>query len=148
MPAPLSRLLAAVLGVALLTACSSEGTSRSDDSSPIVGTWKVLSDQERIGTKDWTPSSEACRSDNTEEYKAGGAWTLYAGDNQCGGGGTGISKGTWRLAAANTKVIYTYERFRGEYESTVESLTETEMILTKATGETNGRQWRTVYRKQ
>lgn len=86
--------------------------------------------------------------DNTEEYEAGCAWTLYDGNVRCGTEETGIRHGTWRLAASDTKVIYTYDGIRGEYESTVETMTETELVLTRSTGETNGRQTRGVYRKQ
>jgi hypothetical protein len=143
----MKKVLVGVLALMTLTACSSKGSSTPEESGPIVGTWKVTAFEERIGETDWAPNTaDPCVLDNTEEYEGDGSWTLYDGNNRCGT--AGIRHGTWRLTASNTKVVYTYEGIRGEYESTVESLTETELVLTRATGEVNGRQTRHSYRKQ
>jgi hypothetical protein len=134
--------------VGALPACSSE-SAESAAPSPVVGAWTQTTAEERFGAADWAVAKDAaCRTDNTEEYAANGDFTLYDGTIRCGIGGTGISKGTWRLAAANTKLIFTYAGTSGDYVSTVESLTATDMVLTFATGETNGRQTRSTYRKR
>ena len=139
---------AMLVGSMALAACSSEPAASSEP-SPIVGAWTQTKSEERIGTADWAVAKDAaCRTDNTEEYGAGGDFTLYDGTIRCGSGGTGISKGTWRLTAANTTLIFTYAGASGEYVSTVDSLTATDMVLTFATGETNGQQIRSTYRKR
>ena len=139
--------LLAVAATLDLFACASESTARPAP-SPIVGTWKQTMAEERVGTGSWAaPADAACRLDNTEEFAADGAYTLYDGTLSCGPGGTGIVSGTWRLAAANTKVIFTYEGTSGEYPSTVEMLTDSDMVLTFDTGRTDGLQTRSTYRK-
>jgi hypothetical protein len=140
-------VVAMLVGSMPLVACSSEPAG-SAEPSPIVGAWAQTMSEERIGSAAWAAANDAaCRTDNTEEYTAAGDFTLYDGTIRCGNG-TGITKGTWRLAAANTTLIFTYVGSKGEYVSTVESLTATDMVLTFATGETNGRQIRSTYRKR
>lgn len=144
-----TRLLASrlIVGVALCAAthgCSSD----SDAARRLLGTWQQTNSESRVGANPWKPASDlACRSDNTEEYGEDDAWTLFDGTNQCGSGAS-IVRGTWRLAAADTKIVYTYERATGEYESTVESLTDTDLILTNSTGDLAGTQTRSTYRKR
>lgn len=117
--------------------------------SALVGTWKQTNSESRVGTEPWVVSDDAdCRIDNTEQYDADGTWAWFDGPVQCGGGGTGVLGGTWRLAASDTKVVYTYEGAAGEYESTVETLTETEMVLTFSTGQIDGLQTRYTFTKQ
>ena len=121
------RLAGFVAGLALAcasgglaTACGSDGggDSSSSSSSPIVGTWKQTKAEERTGTSPWAVAHDAaCRTDNTEEFAANGAWTLYDGTVQCGAG-TGIGHGSWRVTAANT-IVFTYDGVPGEYESTM-----------------------------
>ena len=104
--------------------------------------------ENRIGSGAWSTADDVtCRTDNVEEYAADGGWILYDGTIQCGQGGTGIVHGTWRLAASDTKVVYTYEGASSEYEATVELMTETQLILTYSTGATSGMQVRSSYEK-
>ncbi|MES2644811.1 MAG: lipocalin family protein [Myxococcota bacterium] len=127
---------------ALLTLCGCA------DEQPIVGTWAQTGSESRVGDDEWAELDDAaCRLDNTEEYGEDGSWVLYDGTDQCGAG-TGIVRGTWQLAASDTKIVYTYEGAAGEYESTVESLTSTELVLTNSTGDTAGTQVRSTYEKQ
>ena len=127
------------------------GCNKDDDEKTpphkIVGTWRVTKVETRLSGQDWQNTDEICRLDNTEEYKANGAWTQYDGTDQCGAG-TGITNGTWKLAASDTKVIYTYNGVPGEYESTVEQLTGTTMVLSFSTGATDGEHTRPTYQTQ
>jgi hypothetical protein len=114
----------------------------------IMGTWKQTNSESRIGTAPWQVAGDvACRADNTEEYASDGSWTLYDGTNQCGSG-TGIVRGTWRLEAADTKVIYTYAQYSGEYEATIEQLTDRDLVLSHSTGDVAGTQTRSTYVKR
>ena len=117
-----------------------------EEVEPIVGVWKLVSQESRVPGETWRPSDyDDCKSDDTEEYSADGEWILYDGTFHCGEDPTGMLKGTWRMAAAGTKVIYTYDLYAGEYESTVEQLTDTQMILSNATGDLAGTQFRNTY---
>lgn len=118
-----------------------------EEEKPIVGTWKVISHETRQGNEvTWQPAGEPCKLDNTEVYEADGKWTLYEGTKQCSQG-TGVMKGTWKLAASDTKVVYTYDGVSGEYESSVEELNANKLVLTNSAGDLNNTQYRTVYTK-
>lgn len=129
--------------ILLLNSCSDK-----DEISPIVGHWKIVNYEIRTTnpSTSWRSLGEACRFDDVEEFKANGKWISYDGTHQCpGGNGTGIYRGTWKLTANDTKVIFTYEGVPGEYESTIESLTNTTLVLSFATGSIDGRQNRITY---
>lgn len=140
-----SKLTLLVLVSLLFIACDKD----TDDSaiSPIIGTWEITNYETRIGNDSWKPVGEDCKLDDTEEYESNGRWTLYDGVNQCEAG-TGITQGTWKLKASNTKIVYTYDGYSGEYESTVEELTENSLILSWSTGDINNTQYRTTYKKK
>lgn len=124
------------------TACDKE-----EEAEPIVGTWQKSKVEQSTNGGAWSTSSEPCQMDDTEEYASGGSWTAYDGPNQCSAG-TGIIKGTWRLAANGSKVIYTYSGYSGEYESTVEQLNGSNMVLVYAVGDNNNTQVRTTFTKK
>lgn len=162
MNAPLERtmksnLFALTLLVSLAAfapACSSG--SADDDSTPplsakaqmLVGVWNLNNSESRFGTEPWMTADDVdCRIDNTEEFEADGSWTLYDGTNPCGSGLT-ILTGRWRLAAGDSKILFSYDDVSGEYEQDIELLTELSLVRTFATGLTNGKQTRNSYDKQ
>lgn len=94
----------------------------------------------------WSTVTTSCQLDDTEEYTSDGNWTAYEGPNQCNAG-TGIVRGTWRLTAGGSKVIYTYSGYSVEYESNVDQLGVTSMVLVHAVGETHNTQVKITYTK-
>ena len=133
----------------LIVACGSGESSEPAPEGPLVGTWHQTMSEGRVGSGTWSAVDDvSCRTDNVEEYDADGGWVMYDGTVQCGAGGTGIIRGTWRLAAGDTKVIYTYQGAAGEYESTIELLSDSDLILTQSTGTLSGEQTRNTYEKQ
>lgn len=136
-------LLLGLLAV-LLTGCKKED---ENNISPIVGTWHVVAYETRAGNANWTTSVGTCRLDDIEEYEANGRWTLYDGTDQCEAG-TGITRGTWELRASNTKIVYTYDAFDGEYESTVEELSDSRLVISWSAGDLDNTQYRLTFRKE
>src|SRR5690554_3153271 len=136
----------ALLASIVFISCE-KNTDDNTEESPIVGTWNVVNYESRIGNGDWSFIGEDCRLDDVEEYESNGRWAFYDGTNQCEAG-TGIMAGTWKLKASNTKIVYTYDGYSGEYESTVEELTENSLILSWSTGDINNTQYRTTYKKK
>jgi hypothetical protein len=133
-----------VLGLCLVSvACGG-----SDTDSLLVGTWRQTAEEERIGAGPWQPADDACRLDNVEEFSSNGDWTLYDGTFSCGGSSTGPVRGDWRLEAGETKLIFSYDGIGGEYESTIETLSDTTLVVSYATGLTSGLQTRSTYRRQ
>jgi hypothetical protein len=112
-----------------------------------VGTWRQTAVEERIGGGPWLPADDACRLDNVEEFSSNGDWTLYDGTFSCGGSG-GPARGEWRLEAGDTKLIFSYDGVGGEYESTIETLSDTTLVVSYSTGLTSGLQTRNTYRRQ
>jgi len=121
--------------------------SKDEETKPIVGTWQKNKVEKKINSGNWSVVSLPCQQDDTEEYSANGTWVLYDGANQCSPG-SGITNGTWRLSASDTKVVYTYSGIPGEYESTVESITDSQMILIQSVGDINNTQIRYSYAKK
>jgi hypothetical protein len=131
----------------ILSVFSCEKSKDPSSESPIVGTWKIVAYESRQNSSPtWSDAGEPCKLDDTEEYSANGNWVRYDGNYQCGGS-TGVVRGRWALRASNTKVVYTYDDFAGEYESTVDELSASTLVLSWAAGDINGTQYRATYRK-
>jgi hypothetical protein len=131
------------LVVLFFAACKKD---KKEEQSPLIGSWKKVKIESKTSTTNWVTDNRTCYDDDVEEYSDGGAWASYDGTKQCSAG-TGIIKGTWKLAVNNTKIIYTYQGYTGEYESTVETLTATSLVLTQSTGDVKNTQVRTTYQK-
>lgn len=138
-----TTILLFILSISLIS-CSKDDDSAV--SSPIVGSWEVISYETRQGSGNWQNANQPCRLDDTEEYASNGEWTKYDGTNQCAAG-TGITLGTWELRANNTKIVYTYDGVPGEYESTIELLDEENLIISFSSGDLNNTQFRVTYVK-
>jgi len=128
----------------LFASCKKDKTEKT---SPLVGTWTKTKMETKTSSTNWTVDTRTCYTDDLEEYGADGSWTLYDGTKQCSAG-SGITKGNWRLAANNTKIIFTYQAFSGEYESTVETLSETSLVLTQSVGDLANTEVRITYVKK
>ena len=132
----------------VLWGCGEGGDVAEGMQSLLVGTWRQTAHETRAGSAEWAqPADARCRLDNVEEYEEDGSWVVYDGTDQCGAG-TGITRGTWRSAVSDTKVIFTYAGASGEYESTVVRVSDTELVLTHSTGDVQGTQVRSTYRRQ
>lgn len=129
--------------VLFLAGCKKD---KEEEKSQLVGSWKKTKIESKTSTTNWVTDTRTCYNDDVEEYSDGGAWASYDGTKQCSAG-TGIIKGTWKLAAGDTKIIYTYQGITGEYESTIETLTATSLVLTQSTGDVRNTQIRTTYQK-
>ncbi|PZR21116.1 MAG: hypothetical protein DI539_08970 [Flavobacterium psychrophilum] len=128
-----------------MVSCSDDDGKDSSGSSEIVGVWKKTKEETRQGSEAWEDVTEDCDLDDTEEYEADGDWALYPGTVTCGG--AAVINGTWSFRANKTKVVYTYDGFEGEYESTVESLTANKLVLTHSSGDVEDTQYRDTYTK-
>ena len=132
------------LTVAFLASCSKD----KEETPLIVGSWKRTKIESRKGTATtWTLDARTCYKDDIEEFTKDGVYTLYDGTAQCSAG-AGITRGKWKLESGQSKVVFTYDGYSGEYESTVESLTATDMVLSNSVGDTQNTQTRITYQKQ
>lgn len=128
------------------------GCSGDDDNkqtvknSKIVGVWTKTKEESKEGTAAWKETTEDCDLDDTEEFKADGDWALYPGTVTCGS--ASVINGSWSLRANDTKVVFTYDGFDDEFESTILELTETKMVLTHSSGDVNDTQYRDTYVKK
>lgn len=130
-----------------IVSCSDDSDEKdSSGNSKIVGVWKKTKEETRQGNEAWEDVTEDCDLDNTEEYEADGDWALYPGTVTCGGNANVIN-GSWELKANNTKVVYTYDGFQDEFESNIEELTDTKMMLTHSAGDLDDTQYRDTYIK-
>ncbi|MHA3788623.1 lipocalin family protein [Flavobacterium hauense] len=135
-----------LIAVAVVS-CSDDSDEKDDTgNSEIVGVWKKTKEEARQGNEAWEDVTEDCDLDDTEEYEAGGDWTLYPGTVTCGS--ANVIKGSWELKANNTKVVYSYDEFEGEFESNIEELTNTKMVLTHSSGDIDDTQYRDTYVKK
>jgi len=112
----------------------------------LTGSWQKELIETRISGQAWTQDERDCWRDDMEEFSGNGIWRLYDGTMQCSPG-SGITSGTWTLASEGKKIIFTYDAFSGEYESTVESLSDKTLILSHGAGDMGGTQYRTTYSK-
>lgn len=143
----MNKLKFLVLTLVVISLTSFSGCDKEEDVEPIVGTWQKTKVEQSTNGGSWTNSTKSCQLDDTEEYASGGKWTAYDGPNQCSAG-TGIITGTWRLAAGGTKIIYTYSGFSGEYESTVDLLDGSNLVIIHAVGDNDNTQIKTTYIKK
>jgi hypothetical protein len=147
-----SILPVALLAMIIVGGCGDPGSEETGSKSPIVGTWLRVQSETRVGTDAWAEDKDsACLSDDTEVYGADGTFEAHSGTMRCSAGtttDTGVIRGTWRLTANDTKIIYTYQGFKGEYDATLESLDATQMIRSWSTLDTAGTQMRVTFEKQ
>lgn len=115
--------------------------------SPIVGNWELVKFETTQNGGVWQDTNEPCKLDNSESYEKDGSWVFYEGPNKCGTGGS-IIEGTWKFAANETKVIYTYSGYADEYESNVDQLTSTTLVLIHGAGDVQNTQFKQTFKKK
>lgn len=131
-----------------IVSCSDDSDEKKSSGDPeIVGVWKKTKEESRQGSEAWEDVTEDCDLDDTEEYVSDGDWALYPGTVTCNGNANVIN-GSWELRANGTKVVYTYDGFQDEFESNIEELTATKMVLTHSAGDVDDTQYRDTYVKQ
>jgi hypothetical protein len=138
------------LGLTLITMLLTTSCSKDDDTSSSVQknlqkSWTKDKVERRINDGAWQDITVSCNLDDIEEYQSNSDWTLFPGTNTCDS--ESVTTGSWSLRANDTKIIYTYDSFSGEYESTIETITENVLILTQNTGDLNNTQFRFTYSK-
>ena len=138
------RLLMLLLSISILLGCKKEPTAQE----LLTGTWLKTKEESKTNSSDWQQSSEACDLDDTEEFTADGKWALYLGNQLCSGQSGSVVRGSYLLDASDTKIIFTYTGISGEYESTIESISSNQLVLSFATGLSNGTVVRTTYTKR
>jgi hypothetical protein len=141
----MKRNLIILLAIAFLfsTGCEKEPVETQPS---LAGSWKKMKVEKKTPATNWVSDNRACLSDDIEEFAADGDWTSYDGTMQCSAG-TGIIRGSWKFAVGETKIIFKYEGYTGEYESTVETLTESSLVLTQSSGDLANTQVRTTYQR-
>jgi hypothetical protein len=142
----MKRNLILLLSIAVLFITGCEKKPDESKPSPLVGSWKKMKVEKKTLTSNWVIDNRTCYTDDIEEFGSAGDWTSFDGTMQCSAG-TGIIKGSWKFAAGETKIIFKYEGYTGEYESTVETLTENSLVLTQSSGDLANTQVRTTYQK-
>lgn len=143
----LSGIMCLLLTAVFLFSCSDDSDEKdTSGNSKITGVWKKTKEESRQGNAAWEDVTEDCDLDDTEEYEAGGDWALYPGTVTCGS--ANVITGSWVLKANGTKVVFSYDAFEGEFESTVEELTDTKMVLTHSAGDVDDTQYRDTYTKK
>lgn len=135
-----------MLTVAPFVSCSDDDSKDATGDSKIVGVWTKTKEEIREGNAAWQDVTEDCDLDDTEEYEANGDWALYPGTVTCGS--AAVINGSWTLKANGTKVVYSYDDFEGEFESNIEELTDTKMVLTHSAGDVDNTQYRDTYIKE
>lgn len=139
-----------LLGSALvILACDKEEEpKKSEIEQQLIGAWTESKIEELGEAGNWIDFTRPCDLDDVSEFLPSGKYALYQGVNICEGGDHTVLNGAWRLGSNDTKIIFTYEAYSGEYERSIESFTATQMVLKHATGETVSRQIRTTYVKK
>ncbi len=140
-------LNALAIVIILFSSCEKKDETDPVTVSPLIGSWMKTKVETKTSSTDWKVDAKTCYTDDLEEYEASGTWTLYDGTQQCTAG-SGITKGTWKFAANNAKLVFTYQGFSGSYESTVETLTDKSMVLTQSTGDLAKTEMRITYVKK
>lgn len=112
----------------------------SETEQKLIGSWEVIKYEESLDGINWSDDpNNYCVIDDVWEFTENNVMNYYDGAVLCNNSsGTQIEKGTWKLTANETKIIFTYDGHPGEYESTIESLTETELVLVNAVGDIYG----------
>lgn len=127
-------------------ACSADdnSSSASEVAQKLTGSWMRTSIEENNGNG-WEDITQDCDLDDVEEFSPDGVYIIYPGTDTCHG--SMVEYGTWRLGAGDTKIVFTYDGYEGEYESTISTLTESYLEITHSVGDVNDTQIRKKYSK-
>jgi hypothetical protein len=140
----LKLVLGLTIIIALVTiSCSKEEDSSSSVQKNLQTSWTKDKVERRINEGAWQDITATCNLDDIEEYQSNSDWTLFPGTNTCNA--ESVTTGSWTLRANDTKIIYTYDGFAGEYESSIETVTQNVLVLTQNTGDLNNTQFRFTY---
>ena len=140
-----------VLGFILVVFLSLLSCSKDEDSFTItkknlVGSWTKSKVEKRVSDGLWADITESCNLDDVEEYASNGNWIFYLGTLRCESGSP-ILKGNWSLAANDSKIIYEYDDYEGQYEKSIETITENVLIVTHSANDLDNSQYRYTFRK-
>jgi hypothetical protein len=141
-------LLLAFLSLTIIS-CDKEEEEKalSEKAQLLIGSWKKTKIESKKPNQNWENITRDCDVDDIEEFKNNGKYTLYPGSSLCEGQSNVISSGTWKFGANESVIIFTYDGYEGEYESVIESLSSTSLVVKFATGLTDGSERRTTYVK-
>lgn len=139
------HFIATLILALVATSCSKDDDSGSSVKKNLEASWTKDKVETRINDGSWQNITATCNLDDVEEYQSNNDWTLYPGTNLCNS--ESVTTGSWSLRANDTKIIYTYDGFSGEYESSIETITENVLILTQNVGDLNNTQFRFSYSK-
>ncbi|MDV6170100.1 lipocalin family protein [Flavobacterium sp. DG1-102-2] len=141
-----NAMICLLLGASLFVSCQDDDSDKGGSGNSIVGVWQKTKEETRLGSGTWQAVTEDCDLDDTEEYKSDGSWTFYPGTVTCGS--AAVLNGTWKLRANDTKVLFTYDGVDGAYESTLEELTDSKLVLTHSAGDVEDTQYRDTYKRK
>ncbi|CAM3992402.1 hypothetical protein FLAN108750_03570 [Flavobacterium antarcticum] len=131
-----------------LLSCSNEedAVSVSTTKKNLIGSWTKAKVEKRTNEGQWTDITENCNLDDVEEYASNSNWTFYLGTLRCESGAP-VLKGSWNLAANDTKIIYEYDDYEGQYEKSIETITENVLIVTHSANDLANSQYRYTFNK-
>lgn len=135
------------LSISFLSSCSSDDDStsyQSETASKLIGSWKRTSIESNNGNG-WTDITQTCDLDDIEEFSNDGTYIYYPGTNTCNS--SLVEYGTWRLAASDSRIVFTYDGYDGEYESSNVTINEGYLEITHSVGDTSNTQIKKKYSK-
>jgi hypothetical protein len=137
-----------ILTISILTiSCTKDEESISTAKKNLTGSWLKTNVEKRVGEGSWADITKDCELDDIEEYASNGNWTFFLGTNRCFSSVTSIYTGTWQLRTNDTKIIFTYVDAVGNYEKSIETLTDKLLIITHNSNDLNNSQFRYTFSK-
>ncbi len=134
----------ALAALLLFSGCRKESPQPTNK---LIGSWLRVKVEYKDAENIWQDVHLPCLTADTEEYRANGVWFVAIGDSPCGPG-TDTHEGKWRLEADGTKIIYSNNAASGEFEATVEVLTDNQLVLIRNVNSAGPQQHRTTYQRK
>lgn len=126
-----SRLLRGLV-TAGLVACGSDKGGDSGIDHPIVGSWRLTAEEERLVSEtEFRASEPSCRIDGVWTFRAAGDWEL---STLCENGAPPLTGG-WSLDSSETTLVITYSDAPGDYQYQIASVDGAALVLQYNTGE-------------
>lgn len=141
------QILFAFISIVLFSCEKEDEVKQSETEQKLIGSWNRTKIESRKPNEEWQDITKNCDKDDVEEFQSSGKYVLYPGTALCNDQDGLLSTGTWRTASNDTKIIFTYDEYEGEYESSIESISSTTLVLKHATGLEDQSEIRKTYTK-
>ncbi len=130
--------MAAVFCAASVIGCSDDDNASTTEQNMTVaqkltGIWTKTKKEGRLGTTGaWADYTQPCDTDDTQEFRADGAYFNRTNNHTCSGESPSTYYGDWELAENDSHILISSDMSSVIFDRTIIELTPTKLIIERS----------------